>query len=71
MSTIPQLTDRQRQVIQLAAEGLTNDEIGAVLHLSVHTVSHTFERIYAKLGIRQARQQAILLFLQGGRYAAQ
>ena len=69
MPTIPQLTDRQRQVIQLAAEGLTNDEIATALGLSTSTIPPIFEDIYRKMGVRQARQQAIWLYLQGGRYA--
>lgn len=66
MDSIAHLTNRQRQVLQLASEGLTNDEIAKALSLSANTVPHIFERIYRKFGIRQPRAEAVWRFLQHG-----
>jgi len=60
------LTARQRQVLQLASEGLSNEEIAARIGLTDrHAVSSVFETVYRKLGVRQAREQAILIYLRG------
>jgi pimeloyl-ACP methyl ester carboxylesterase/DNA-binding CsgD family transcriptional regulator len=55
------LSVREREVLELAADGLTNDEIGARLHLSVRTVERHFQNVYAKLGVggRSARAAAV------------
>lgn len=45
------LTAHQLRVAQLAADGLTNKEIGQLLKLSPRTVSDHLYRIYPKLGI--------------------
>ena len=46
-----QLTPHELQIAQLAAEGLTNREIGQRLYLSHRTVSSHLHRIFPKLGI--------------------
>ena len=46
------LTTSETRLAALAAEGLTNKEIAAALHISVHTVEAHLTRIYRKLGIR-------------------
>jgi pimeloyl-ACP methyl ester carboxylesterase/DNA-binding CsgD family transcriptional regulator len=55
------LSTREREVLTLAAEGLSNDEIAGDLHLSVRTVERHFQNIYAKLGVsgRSARAAAV------------
>ena len=45
------LTPRQQQVVTLVAEGLSNREIAAELHLSQHTVKKYLFRIFEVLGI--------------------
>lgn len=45
------LTLRELQVVELAATGMPNDEIGLRLHLSGHTVSTHISRIFNKLGL--------------------
>jgi DNA-binding NarL/FixJ family response regulator len=48
----PNLTVRQREVLQLAAEGRTLKEIAAVLNISVKTVEFHKSRISKELGIQ-------------------
>ena len=52
------LSARERQVLQLIAEGLSNQEIADRLYLSLHTVKVHARNIYAKLAVTN-RTQAI------------
>ena len=45
------LTPRERQVLELAAEGLSGPQIAAELVLSRSTVKRHFDNIYARLGV--------------------
>jgi len=45
------LSQRQQQLVSLVAEGLSNREIAARMHLSEHTVKNYLFRIFEKLGI--------------------
>ena len=46
-----QLTPQELQIAQLAAEGLSNRDIGQRLYLSHRTISTHLYRIFPKLGI--------------------
>jgi DNA-binding NarL/FixJ family response regulator len=46
-----QLTPQELQVAQLAAEGLSNKEIGERLYLSARTVGTHLYRLFPKLGV--------------------
>ncbi|MDT0468142.1 helix-turn-helix transcriptional regulator [Streptomyces gibsoniae] len=61
------LTAHQLRVAQLAADGLTNKEIGQLLHLSSRTVSDHLYRIYPKLGITS--RAALARALKAGEHA--
>ena len=56
------LTQRQREVLALIAEGLSNKEIAQRLYLSEGTVKNTVSEIYARLNVRD-RVQAVLKML--------
>ncbi len=56
------LTDREREVLMLAAEGLRDREIAARLCVSVRTVQNHVQRCYDKLGVH-SRAAAIRLVL--------
>lgn len=45
------MTEREREVAQLAAQGLSNKEIGKQLYISENTVKTQLKSIFAKLGI--------------------
>jgi DNA-binding CsgD family transcriptional regulator len=51
MSRSSLLTRREREVLALVAEGLTNAEIGAHLWISAGTVRRHLENVYAKLEV--------------------
>jgi DNA-binding CsgD family transcriptional regulator len=52
------LTETERRVAALVAEGLANKEVAAALFVTVHTVEAHLSRIYRKLGVRSRRDLA-------------
>ena len=52
------LTERERQVLALVAEGATNRQIGAALFMAEKTASVHVSRILSKLGVRSRTQAA-------------
>jgi len=50
------LTAQERQIAELARDGLSNPEIGARLFLSPRTVEWHLRHVFSKLGIRSRRQ---------------
>ncbi|WP_127475403.1 response regulator transcription factor [Microbacterium sulfonylureivorans] len=59
------LTDREVDVLRLVAEGLTNDEIGARLHLSPLTAKTHVSRIMQKLHARDRVRLVVLAYESG------
>lgn len=57
-STAEPLRDREKEVLSLIAEGLSNKEIAARLHVAVRTVKWHTGNIYGKLGVK-TRTQAV------------
>lgn len=52
------LTEREREVVVLAAQGMSNEQIGQQLDLALGTVKWHLHNIYEKLRVRN-RTQAI------------
>ncbi|MYY86883.1 MULTISPECIES: response regulator transcription factor [unclassified Streptomyces] len=54
------LTERERDILALVGEGLTNREIGKRLYLSEKTVKNNISRLLAKLRVERRVQAAVL-----------
>jgi DNA-binding NarL/FixJ family response regulator len=52
------LTSRERQVIELLGEGLSNKEIATRLHIAVHTVKSHVHNVLEKLSLRSRLEVA-------------
>ena len=59
------LTDREREVLVLVANGLSNDQIAERLFLSPHTAKTHLNRAMSKLGLRDRAQMVILAYETG------
>ncbi|TQM28857.1 response regulator transcription factor [Nocardia bhagyanarayanae] len=59
------LTDREREVLALVGQGMSNDEIGAALFLSPATARTHVSRAMAKLGARDRAQLVVIAYQTG------
>ncbi len=64
-SDLQQLTEREGEVLALVAQGLSNVEIGASLHVSLPTVKTHVSRILSKLGARDRTQLVVIAYESG------
>jgi DNA-binding NarL/FixJ family response regulator len=62
---LAELTEREREVLSLVAEGLSNAELAQTLHVSLPTAKTHVSRILAKLGARDRTQLVILAYQSG------
>jgi len=65
VEVFPELTDREREILDKLAAGLTNVEIGRALFLSPKTVANNVSTILTKLNLSE-RGQAIVLARDAG-----
>ncbi|MER5436690.1 response regulator transcription factor [Streptomyces sp. NPDC002588] len=59
-SELASLSPRERDILALIGDGLTNREIGKKLYLSEKTVKNHISRLLAKLGVQRRVQAAVL-----------
>jgi len=62
LTKIESLTQREREVVTLIAEGLKNRQIGERLFISETTVTHHLSSIYSKLGVSDRLELVIYAF---------
>jgi DNA-binding NarL/FixJ family response regulator len=63
--TIPELSDREQEVVRQMALGLSNHDIGVALNITESTVKFHINRILSKLGVSD-RTQAVITALKRG-----
>jgi len=59
------LAPRERDILQLVVQGLTNKEIAREMHYSVGTVKNVVQRIIEKMGASDRTQAAVLAVRAG------
>jgi DNA-binding NarL/FixJ family response regulator len=64
-TALAELTSREREVMALVAEGLTNAEIGVRLFMSPATARTHVSRILTKLGARDRTQLVVMAYESG------
>jgi DNA-binding CsgD family transcriptional regulator len=64
---IPRLTRREREILNLVAEGKTNVEIAEELWVSPSTVRKHLENVYGKLGVHTRTAAAAFVRVTGER----
>lgn len=55
-----ELTEKEREILRLVGEGLTNREIGERIHLAEKTIKHYITNILQKLQVRSRVEAALL-----------
>ena len=60
-SPLGQLSPRQREVLQLLALGMDNDQIAARLYISRNTITFHVRTIYGRLGVHNRVEAARVL----------
>lgn len=56
---VPGLTEQERKILALIADGLSNREIADALYLAEKTVKNYVSSILAKLGLERRTQAAV------------
>jgi DNA-binding NarL/FixJ family response regulator len=62
---VAELTDREREVLGLIGQGLSNQELAERLFIADNTVKTHVKRILAKIGARD-RAQAVVMAYESG-----
>jgi two-component system NarL family response regulator len=64
-SAAPELTARQRQILEMVATGLSYKEVGAALSITEHTVKYHMGEVLRRLHLRN-REQVVAYALRSG-----
>ncbi len=62
---LAELTEREREVLALVAQGLSNAELAQTMHVSLPTAKTHVNRILTKLGARDRTQLVVLAYESG------
>jgi DNA-binding NarL/FixJ family response regulator len=65
-SALTRLTDREREVLDLLAKGMTNGQIAEALFISANTVKRHLKSVFEKLDVSNRAAAAALAVRQGG-----
>lgn len=65
VATKTELCDREKEILRLAAKGMTSKEIAVALNISGLTVNSHFSNIFRKLNV-QSRIEAVMVALRKG-----
>ena len=63
------LSPRELEILEMAARGLTNDQMAENLRISVHGVKFHLGSIYRKLGVSNRTEAAVRFLLSGQTFA--
>ena len=66
---MPHLSRREREVLQLTAQGHSNADIARILFISVATVAKHMEHIFDRTGVRNRSAAAALALPQVSAFA--
>jgi DNA-binding NarL/FixJ family response regulator len=64
-AALDHLTDREREVVTLAAQGLSNEDIAKRIHVSPATAKTHVNRAMVKLNVRDRAQLVVLAYQTG------
>jgi len=64
-AVLDELTEREREVLLLVAQGLSNPEVAERLHVSLPTAKTHVSRILTKLGARDRTQLVVIAYESG------
>ena len=60
LAEVNALTEREREVLALVAEGLTNQQIAEVLYVAPSTIKSHVQNVMLKLGASDRTQAAVM-----------
>ena len=60
MQTLPELSPRQLEILNLIAKGFSNKEIAGILNVSLETVKDHIKKILVKVGASSRTEAASL-----------